>query len=68
MWGHTSHVAVSDLHKETPVVTNRCHITFSIKLIKWLEIPRDAVIEVHAQGYVAQLLANVRGGETLYGK
>lgn len=48
VWGHTSHTAASDLHKETQVVTNRCHITFSIKVIKWVEIPKDGVIEVCA--------------------
>lgn len=48
VWGHTSQTAVSDLHKETRVMTNRCHITFSIKVIKWVEIPKDGVIEVSA--------------------
>lgn len=57
MWGHATHMAASDLHKETPVITNRCHITFSIKVIKWVESPRDAVIEVHARGCVVQLPA-----------
>lgn len=57
LWGHTSHTAPSDLHKETWVITNRCHITFSIKVIKWVEIPKDEVIEVCARGYVAQLPA-----------
>jgi len=50
-------MAASDLHKETPVITNRCHITFSIKVIKWVEIPRDAVTEVCAWGCIAQLTA-----------
>lgn len=57
LWGHISHTAPSDLHKETWVITNRCHITFSIKVIKWVEIPKDEVIEVCARGYVAQLPA-----------
>lgn len=55
--GSRSHTAASDLHKETPVITNRCHITFSIMVIKWVEIPRDSVIEVHARGCIAQLPA-----------
>lgn len=53
--GSCSHTAASDLHKETPVITNRCHITFSIIVMKWIETPRDSVIEVHAQGCIAQL-------------
>lgn len=57
LWGHTSHMAPSDLHKETRVITNRCHITFSIKVTKWVEIPKDEVIEVCARGYIAQLPA-----------
>lgn len=55
LWGHTSHTAASDLLKETWVVANRCHITFPIKVIKWVEVPKDEVIEVCAQGYIAQL-------------
>lgn len=55
VWGHTSHTAASDLLKETRLITNRCHITFPIKVIKWVEIPKDEVIEVCAWGYIAQL-------------
>lgn len=63
VWGHTSQTAVSDLQKETRVTTNRCHITFSIKVIKWVEISKDEVIEVSAWGYIAQLPAISGEGE-----
>lgn len=62
-WGHTSHTAASDLHKESRLITSRCHITFPIKVIKWIEIPKDEVIEVCAQGYIAQLLTISGEGE-----
>lgn len=60
-------MAASGLYKETPVITNRCHITFSIKVIKWVETSRDAVIEVCAWGYVAQLPAVSGEGELCMG-
>lgn len=67
VWGHASRSAAGDLHKETPVITNRCHITFSIKVIKWVEIPRGSVIEVRARGCVAQLTAISGEGELCMG-
>lgn len=58
---------MSDLRKETPVITNRCHITFSIKLIKWVEIPSDSVIKVHAVGCMVQLTGISGEGELCIG-
>lgn len=67
VWGHTSQAAASDLHKGTRVITNRCHISFSIKVIKWVEIPKDEVFEVCAWGYIAQLPAISEEGELCTG-